>query len=213
MTGIEEPAAPYRPWFMRHPRWAALGTLLLFVAITAARIALGPDADEAVMMLYVLPIGLAALAWGRWSGLGLALVAIVLMGLWVLVEDVGLSPMGWLSRVVPLLVTGLVLGDASDRLRRAEEARLRHEAHAMLRQQAIEVNDHLIQGMAAAKWALEAGRHDAGLQALDRTLDSGQRLVSQLIREAGMGIGDPETGRAPTSEEIRARPPGVDDGT
>lgn len=197
MRGTEGPTAPYRPWFLRHPRWAALGTLLLFVAITVARIALGPDTDEAVMVLYVIPIGLAGLAWGRWAGMGLALVAIVLMGLWVLVEDVGLSPVGWVSRVVPLLLTGLVLGDASERLHRAEEAQLRYEAQALQRQQAIEVNDHLVQGMAAAKWALEAGHHDAGLQALDRTLDSGQRLVSQLIRDAGMGIGGPGDGSGP----------------
>jgi hypothetical protein len=48
----------------------------------------------------------------------------------------------------------------------------------------VEINDSLVQGMAAAKWSLEAGRVDNGLAALEETLDQGQRLVSQLIRDA-----------------------------
>lgn len=57
----------------------------------------------------------------------------------------------------------------------------------LLHRQAVEVNDSLIQGMAAAKWAIEAGNHDLGLRTLEETIEAGQRMVSQLIRESGMG--------------------------
>jgi hypothetical protein len=85
---------------------------------------------------------------------------------------------------VPLLLIGFLLGDASERLNRAEDERLRQEARELRHRQAVEINDSLVQGMAAAKWSLEAGRVDNGLAALEETLDQGQRLVSQLIRDA-----------------------------
>src|SRR5690606_36218346 len=122
------------------------------------------DATVGASILYVLPVGLAGLAWGRGDGIGAGMAAIVLIVLWVLVQDVELSATGWASRVVPLLLVGSLLGDASDRLHRAEEERLAHAAHELLRRQAVEVNDSLPQGMAAAKWALEAGRHEQGLK-------------------------------------------------
>jgi hypothetical protein len=80
-----------------------------------------------------------------------------------------------------------VVGDASDRLRRAEEQRQRFEAAALLHREAIEINDSLVQGMAAAKWSLESGQTDLGIQTLETTLNRAQDLVSGLIRRADMG--------------------------
>ena len=71
-------------------------------------------------------------------------------------------------------------GDASD-------AYSRLQAAALLNREAIEVNDTLIQGMAAAKWSIEAGRVETGLQTLDRTMAQAQEMVSDMIRRAGMG--------------------------
>jgi hypothetical protein len=44
-----------------------------------------------------------------------------------------------------------------------------------------------VQGMAVAKWSLEAGQVEAGLKALNETIDVGHRLVSELIRRADRG--------------------------
>lgn len=182
------PAPPtYQPWFHRRPGLALIGMAVLFVAITALRIALGDDATVGVTLFYVVPISLAALAWGRLAGVIAAGVALTLLVLWVLVDDVDLNLLGWAARVVPILLAGLLLGDASDRLRKAERAHLQQMERELLHRQAVEVNDSLLQGMAAAKWAVEAGNHDLGLKTLDDTIRAGQALVSELIRESGMG--------------------------
>jgi hypothetical protein len=89
--------------------------------------------------------------------------------------------------VAPILVLGVLLGHATDRLRSAQLERRRLEAAAMLHREAIEINDTLIQGMAAAKWAFDAGREDSGKEILDQTILQAQELVSSLIRRADMG--------------------------
>lgn len=183
-AGRPGPRPHYLPWFQRQPRLTAVVTVVLFAVVAAGRFALGDDASVAVSMLYALPVSLVAMAWGRRAGLGAGLLALAFIVGWALATGVTLSWVGWIARTVPLLLIGVLLGDASQRLKDAEEERLLHEARELRHKQAIEINDSLVQGMAAAKWALEAGRTEAGLAALEQTLDQGQRLVSDLIREA-----------------------------
>jgi K+-sensing histidine kinase KdpD len=143
------------------------------------------NALDAISMLYLFPVALVAMVGGRWLGLAAGGLAVALVALWVLLQGVELSALGWASRVLPLLLVGMLIGDASDRL---EEAATEREARklAQLRQrEAVEINDSLVQGMAAAKWAMEAGRHEDGLQLLGETIEQAHRLVSTLIREAG----------------------------
>ncbi len=188
----------YVPWFSRRPGLALAGVLAMFVAIAAARLALGDDATVAITLLYVVPISLVALAWGRLPGAVASGVALALLVLWVVVAGVDLTPLGWAARAVPIVLVGLVLGDASDRLRRAEQARVEQAERELLHRQAVEINDSLLQGMAAAKWALEAGRSDVGLERLSDAIASGQKLVSQLIRDSAMGPLD-------TAPDVRPR--------
>ena len=186
MPAFSVPPPPRDPWFRRRPR-AALGVAaLLYGAILVLRIFSG-DAADAYSMLYVLPVALVATAFGRSAGAAAGLVAVALVAVWVLVDDVSLSPTGWLSRVLPMLVLGVVLGDAADRLHRAEDQRRRLESAALLHREAIEINDSLVQGMAAAKWSLESGQTDLGIRTLEATLNQAQDLVSGLIRRAEMG--------------------------
>lgn len=181
---------PYQPWFSRRPSLALVGVAMMFVLITTLRIWLGNDATVGVTLLYVVPTSLSALAWGRVAGLIAASVSITLMALWVMVAAVDLNALGWAARIVPILLAGLLLGDASDRLRRAEAARLLQRERDLLHRQAVEVNDSLLQGMAAAKWALESGNVDLGLNTLNDTIETGQILVSRLIRDSSMGPTD-----------------------
>ena len=174
----------YRPWFQRQPRLTVVVTVVLFASVTSVRFGLGNDASVAVTMLYVLPVSLVAMTWGRRAGVGAGLLALALIVCWAVVAGVALSWVGWIARAVPLILIGLLLGDASRRLKDAENERLLHEARELRHRQAIEINDGLVQGIAAAKWALEAGRTEAGLAALEQTLEQGQRLVSELIRDA-----------------------------
>ena len=103
-------------------------------------------------MLYAFPVGLIAIAFGLRAGVRAGLVAVALIVVWVVVDDVSLSLAGWVSRVVSILLLGLLLGDASDRLRRSDAENRRLEAAALLYREAIEINDSVVQGMAAAQW-------------------------------------------------------------
>lgn len=51
----------------------------------------------------------------------------------------------------------------------------------------MEVNETLLQGMVAAMWSLERGRHEDGLRTLRETIMLGHANVSRLMREASMG--------------------------
>lgn len=178
--------APHDPWFRQRPALAVGVAVLLYAAVLTLRLTVG-GAEGAYSMLYVLPVALLATAFGLRAGAVAGAVAVTLIAIWAVVDDVSLAPLAWTSRVVPLLLLGVLLGYASDRAQRAEMERRRVEAAAQLHRQAIEINDSLVQGMAAAKWSLEAGRVDAGVRTLDDTLTRAQDLVSGLIRQADMG--------------------------
>jgi glucose-6-phosphate-specific signal transduction histidine kinase len=197
MTSTSSAQAAYVPWFSRRSGLALAGVLAMFVSITVARFSLGDDGSPGVTVLYVVPVSLAALAWGRLGGLISSGLALVLIALWVLVADVDLTVLGWSARVVPILLVGLLLGDASDRLRRAEQAHVEQAERELLHRQAVEINDSLLQGMAAAKWALEAERHDVALECLNDAIASGQKLVAGLIRDSSMGPLDGLAGPSP----------------
>ena len=175
------------PWFRNRARWAIAVATSLFVAVFAARLLIG-DAEDAVSLLYALPVALLAVAFGRAAGIAAGLLAVVLVLAWAAVLEVDLTLLGWASRVVPLLLLGGLLGDASDRLAVAGARQLAMDAAEQRHREATEINDTLIQGMAAAKWALEAGRYNVGINTLDATLEVGHELVSKLLREADMGL-------------------------
>ncbi len=179
-------AAPRDPWFQQRPLLALATAGALFVAVLTLRLLVG-QADDAYSMLYVLPVALVAAGFGLRAGVGAGLLAVLLIVVWALARDVSLTPLGWASRVTPMLLLGGLLGYATDRMRAAEAQRQQAQAAALLHREAIEINDSLVQGMAAAKWSLEAGQVEAGLETLDRTMEQAQELVSGLIRQARMG--------------------------
>jgi glucose-6-phosphate-specific signal transduction histidine kinase len=182
-------SSPSEPWFRRRPGVTVVVAVVLYAGVLALRLLLGGPQD-ALSLLYVLPVSLLAMAFGLRGGALAGVVAVLLMAAWVLLDDVEMSWLGWASRIVPMLLLGLLLGDASDRLRRTEAQRREMHAAARLHREAIEINDSLIQGMAAAKWSLEAGRIETGLSTLNATIEQGHQLVSGLIRDAGMGMRD-----------------------
>jgi signal transduction histidine kinase len=185
--GATRNASDFAPWFRERPRLTVAVAAVLFGGVLVLRLFYGEPAD-AVNLLYTLPVALLALAFGRTAGTLAGLLAVALVVVWIRIEDVDLSTVGWISRVVPLLLLGGLLGDASDRLATASEQERLLEATTQRQRDAAEVNDTLVQGMSAAKWALEAGRHEAGLKTLEDTLTLGHQLVSKLLREADMGL-------------------------
>lgn len=152
----------------------------LFVAIFLLRSSVG-DVADAISMLYVLPISLVAMGFGRRAGLIAGAVGVALLGVWVVSIDATLSPLGWFSRLVPLLMIGGLIGGASDRMRAADRAERRAAAMALLQLDGAELNDSIVQNLAAAKWAIESGDVERGLAILDDTIVTGQRLVTRVL--------------------------------
>jgi hypothetical protein len=186
MTLVLPRALPRDPWFRRRPGLSLAAAGVSFVAVFALRLGTG-TVEDAYSLLYVLPVALVATAYGRRGGTAAGLLAVVLIVLWTVIRDVSLTPTGWVSRVLPILLLGALVGDAADRLRRGEEERRQLESAALLHREAIEINDSLVQGMVAAKWSFEAGSVEAGMATLNDTITRAHDLVSGLIREAGMG--------------------------
>ena len=176
------------PWFRRRPAAGIVVAGVLYAGIFALRMTTGGP-SEATTMFFVLPIALLALMYGLAGGLAGGLVSVALVVAWALAEHVALSPVGWATRVVPMLLLGGLLGHAADRLRRSEEERLRLDQAAHWHRQAVEINDSIVQGLAAAKWALEAGNTDSALRIISGTLAHAETLVSQLLRDAGLAPG------------------------
>jgi hypothetical protein len=189
------------PWFVRRPRLTIGVAVSMYLAILLARMVLGSQADDAYL-LFTLPIALLAVAFGMRVGVLAGLAGVILIIVWVEFSGAELPVIGWAARIAPMLLLGYLLGDAVDRLRRAENERRRLEASARRQRDAIEINDTIVQGLSAAKWSLESGDLDQGLTIVSDTLTLGHRLVSELIRDADMrqswsGSGDGNTGTPP----------------
>ncbi|MGQ0534689.1 MAG: hypothetical protein ACT4PT_01295 [Methanobacteriota archaeon] len=60
--------------------------------------------------------------------------------------------------------------------------------------QALEMHDNIVQGLSEAKLALDLGRRDEGLAAVERTLAASQKIITALLgeetSEVALGPGD-----------------------
>lgn len=77
--------------------------------------------------------------------------------------------------------------------KRAEIHTRQLETARLMQQQAVEINDTVVQGLVVARYALDADDSDKAKAALDRTLDSARALISQLLQspeEIGFEPGD-----------------------
>lgn len=91
------------------------------------------------------------------------------------------------GRVEPDSNPPVVIGTALDitERKRAEEYDSKLRELASKRQQALQINDNLVQGITVAKYAVEMGRLDIGREALETTLKAAQAIVGELLEETG----------------------------
>jgi hypothetical protein len=92
----------------------------LIVAVLALRLAV--TSSDPVLILSAVPIALLALEAGTRGGLAGATIAVVSVGLWSMVENVELSPFGYLTRVSTFFFVGALVGHLADHLSRARDA-------------------------------------------------------------------------------------------
>jgi hypothetical protein len=79
-----------------------------------------------------------------------------------------------------------VRGTVQDVTERREAGDVRRElAVAVARHRdAIEINDSVVQALAAAKWALEVGNVERGLDAVSEAIGTAQQLVADLLGDS-----------------------------
>lgn len=67
--------------------------------------------------------------------------------------------------------------------RRAELYRRQLDEARRRRQQALELNDSIVQGLAVGLYALELGEHDRARDAIDNTLEAAKGVIARLLAE------------------------------
>jgi PAS domain S-box-containing protein len=108
-------------WFRSQPVLTLAAAAALFAGVFALRQVSG-HANDAITMLYALPVALIALQFGAAAGLGAAALGMALFGVWAESDDSDIGWLGVLSRAVALFLIGGLVGYFSDRLRSVLEA-------------------------------------------------------------------------------------------
>lgn len=192
-------AARLGPWFRRNPHLAIVAATALFVGVFALRVVAGDERD-ATGLLFVLPIALVAQAFGLRAGTAAALAGAGLLTAGVMIDHADLTPVGWAARLTPLVLLGVLIGHASDTEREAEAAATNLAVAEERQREAAEINDTIVQNLAVAKWKLEAGDVDGGIEVLDETMQASEGLVAKLL--GGLRISG--------SDRRRSRPRALD---
>jgi signal transduction histidine kinase len=172
------------PWFRRYPVLAVGVAVALFAGVFGLQSAVH-GATDAVTVLFVLPIALLAVAFGLGVGAAAGALGVLLVAMWVAVAGVSLTPLGWVTRATPMLLLGVLVGAASDRLRDAAQAEERLAVAEVREREAAEINDSIVQRLTAAKWALEAGHAERSVELLTESIETAEVLVADLLRGQG----------------------------
>ncbi|MGD9704615.1 MAG: hypothetical protein AB7Q42_08465 [Acidimicrobiia bacterium] len=185
---LERPAR-HGPWFWAHPVPALGVAVALTAAICVLRFAVG-SVEDSIADLYAFPVALVALTSGRRAGFVAGVIATGLLLWWVLAAGEHLTLLGWMSRIIPLVLLGTLVGDAADRIRDADRTERRARRLEVLGRETAEVHDSMMQHLAVAKWRLESGDTEHGLDSLTAAMLDAQDLVRELLDSASAVPGD-----------------------
>ena len=103
-----------------------VGACLLLGAVFALGFVVS-DPNEAVAVLYTLPIALVAVELGLAGGIVAALLAVALFGIWTVADDIDTGILGFVTRGFGFLLLGGLLGHYSTSLRSAYQTVRRRE--------------------------------------------------------------------------------------
>ena len=157
-----------------------LAATALFAATFAVRMLVG-DPAALIANFYVVPILLLAIEFGTQAGLLAAAGAMGLVFAWSAVNRVDLSALGYASRGAVFVVTGVVVGRFSERLRHDIAERRRAQRHLALYADQLErANAQLAQSVERLEAFAEIARAVGGETDLERVLS--------LILAHGRGI-------------------------
>lgn len=167
-------------------RRVALGVIAgLLAAVTVLRWFFD-GAGQAVALLYVIPITLGALRFGRRGGVAVAGCGVTAFIVLEAVHARGdLDLTGWAGPLLVMVLVGGLVGHLNElAAQREADQRLEAQRSRQLevlcdaQRSAIEASDSIVQKVAAARWLLEAGRSSEALAALGDTAAAGIAQVS-----------------------------------
>jgi signal transduction histidine kinase len=161
--------APPPPSATRRAAIVAIATLL-FAAAFAARLAIN-DPDALLANFYIIPIALVAIEFGTVAGLIAAAVALALVPAWSVINSVHVHPLGYVARGAAFVVTAVVVGRFSERLR--SDVAVRQDAQRDLALYADELetsNRGLARSVERLEAFAEIARAVGGETELDRVL-------------------------------------------
>jgi hypothetical protein len=172
---ISRIAIPYiqRPWA------AGIVASGLYAVVFVMRLMI--HGTDPITVFYIFPVALLAMTFGSRAGLVAGLLGVLLIAAWGAIDNVAADPLGWLGRIAPIMLLGFLVGGASDQLRAAAQTQQALFAAQLREREAAEINDSIIQGLAAAKWSVEAGQIERGLDALTDTIATTESLVTALL--------------------------------
>ncbi len=173
---------------LERPRPVMWTAALLFVAISVLRWFVDRN-GQAAALLYVVPIALLALCFGRRAGIAAALAGAALFSVFAIFRGQGdLDFTGWVDPIAVMFVAGCLLGGVSSQAtENAHTARIEADRRARLedlcgrQQEALEVSDAMVQGAAVARWMIECGETGQAMDALSRTVSDCMRRLSPLL--------------------------------
>jgi hypothetical protein len=156
-----------------------MATAASFAAVFAIALAIN-DPRQAVTVLYVVPIALAALATGVRGGVVAGVVATGLLGVWVAVEDVVIGMSGWVSRLVAFFIIAVLVG-RYQQLARTLARRTAEE------QAAADVQEGVVQSLVVATYELRRGDRVAAQEAVDDALAAAKQIISSRLPDVRPG--------------------------
>jgi signal transduction histidine kinase len=143
---------------------------VLFAATFAARLAI-PDPGALLANFYVVPIALLAIEFGAPAGVLAAGLGFGLVFVWSAIETIHVTTLGYASRGAVLLITGVVVGWFSERLRHDIAERQRAQRHLSLYADELErANRHLSRSVEQLEAFAEIARAVGGETDLERVL-------------------------------------------
>ncbi|HEY5170204.1 MAG TPA: hypothetical protein VIK54_00600 [Acidimicrobiia bacterium] len=167
--------------YIQRPCAAVIVAFGLYTVVFVMRLTI--HGTDPITVFYIFPVALLAMTYGSRCGVAAGMIGVVLIVAWGAIDSVAADPLGWLGRVAPIMLLGFLVGRASDQLRAAAQTKQALFAAQLRAREAAEINDSIIQGLAAAKWSMESGEIDRGLELLTDTIATTESLVVGLLRD------------------------------
>ena len=188
--------------------WGSVGLSLalvagLFAGVTVLRWFIDRS-GQAAALLYIVPITLGALRFGRRGAAGTAALGILAFIVLALVHGRGdLDLTGWSAPVLSMALVGY-LAARLEELVRVHGERSRHlEQVCEAQHAALTASDSIVQQVAAVRWMLEAGKADEAAKVLDATVSQGIEKLSGGLSQYTPGD---SADRVPPGTERQPRP-------